>query len=131
MHSTGHEKRLNRAEGMKSISFGSEKYSTEELIAEIGACCLEAQAGISDRDFQNNAAYINGWLTRLKKDSRFIVFASSQAQKAADFILSGLEREPEVVPVLVSTGQGVPQKMKKEKVDRKKPSSLSGKTNGS
>lgn len=88
IHSTGHEKRLDRKEGMKNISFGSDKYCTEELIAEIGACFLEAKAGISDRDFQNNAAYINGWLQRLKQDSRFIVFASSQAQKAADFILN-------------------------------------------
>jgi len=131
IHSTGHEKRLNRAEGMKSISFGSEKYSTEELIAEIGACCLEAQAGISDRDFQNNAAYIKGWLTRLKKDSRFIVFASSQAQKAADFILNGHEREQELAPVLVPTGQEVSQKVKKNKINRKKPPSLSGKTSDS
>ncbi|MCK9421235.1 MAG: zincin-like metallopeptidase domain-containing protein [Bacteroidales bacterium] len=121
IHSTGHEKRLNRAAGMKSISFGSEKYSTEELIAEIGACCLEAQAGISDRDFQNNAAYIKGWLARLKKDSRFIVFASSQAQKAADYILNGHDKELKVAPVLISTGKEVSQKTKKKKIARKKP----------
>jgi antirestriction protein ArdC len=91
VHSTGHAKRLNRKDGMESLSFGSDKYSTEELIAEIGACFLEARAGISYREFQNNAAYINGWLARLKKDNRFIVFASSQAQKAADYILSSHE----------------------------------------
>lgn len=115
IHSTGHEKRLNRVDGMKSISFGSEKYSTEELIAEIGACYLEAQAGISDRGFENNAAYINGWLTRLKKDSRFIVFASSQAQKAADYILSNLEPKEEPANVTVSNNGKVSQKVGSEK----------------
>jgi len=93
VHSTGHKKRLDRKEGMESLSFGSDKYSTEELIAEIGACFLEAHAGISDRDFENNAAYIKGWLARLKKDNRFIVFVSSQAQKAADYILSRTGQE--------------------------------------
>ncbi len=91
VHSTGHEKRLNRKEGMESISFGSDEYSTEELVAEIGACFLEAHAGISAKVIDNNAAYINGWLHRLKKDCKFVVFASSQAQKAADFILNSLE----------------------------------------
>jgi antirestriction protein ArdC len=115
VHSTGHEKRLNRKDGMESISFGSDKYSNEELIAEIGACFLEAQAGISDRDFENNAAYINGWLKRLKKDGRFIVFASSQAQKAADYILSNHEKEPELVQIKTPIKKGVPKKSKRSR----------------
>jgi len=89
IHSTGHETRLDRKEGMKNISFGSDQYSIEELVAELGACFLEAQTGISSKELENNAAYLNGWLTRLKKDSRFILIASSQAQKAADYIVNG------------------------------------------
>lgn len=38
---------------MESLSFGSDQYSNEEIIAKIEACFLEAQAGISDRDFEN------------------------------------------------------------------------------
>ncbi len=37
VHSTGHEKRLKRDFGKK---FGSEKYSREELVAEIGSACF-------------------------------------------------------------------------------------------
>jgi antirestriction protein ArdC len=35
----------------------------------------------------NSAAYIQGWLARVKEDARLIVQAAAQAQKAADFIL--------------------------------------------
>ena len=99
VHSTGHESRLNRKDGMESISFGSEKYSNEELIAEIGACFLEAHTGISAKNFDNNVAYIDGWLRRLKKDGRFIVFASTQAQKAADYIIGNSVDEHEPIQV--------------------------------
>jgi antirestriction protein ArdC len=122
IHSTGHESRCNRPEGMKNISFGSDKYSTEELIAEIGACFLEAHAGISDRDFENNAAYINAWLTRLMKDSRFIVFASSQAQKAADYIIGHTEKEVETVQTPATAHVDQPKNSKKQKVLNNKKS---------
>jgi antirestriction protein ArdC len=35
---------------------------------------------------ENSAAYLNTWIARLKSDSRLLVCAASQAQKAADFI---------------------------------------------
>lgn len=130
IHSTGHEKRLDRKEGMKNIAFGSDKYCTEELIAEIGACFLEAKAGISDGDFQNNAAYINGWLQRLKQDSRFIVFASSQAQKAADFVLNG-HNGAKMTKGTVSpqNNQSGSYTVKSIKMDRKKPTGKRGENN--
>ena len=43
-HSTGHESRLNRLS--KTAFFGSEAYSKEELIAEIGAAALVNHAGL-------------------------------------------------------------------------------------
>lgn len=88
IHSTGHKKRLNRKELAEDIrSMNQRSYSIEELTAEIGACFLNAHTGIENKHFENNVAYIGGWLSRLKNDNRFIVYASTQAQKAFDFIL--------------------------------------------
>jgi antirestriction protein ArdC len=88
IHSTGHASRLNRKEVVEKDKFGSDKYSIEELTAQIGACYLNSVAGIGDRDFENNVAYIQGWIKVLKNDKRFIVYASGQAQKATDYILN-------------------------------------------
>lgn len=88
VHSTGHEKRLNRKTVTEMAEFGSEPYSIEELIAEMGACYLTSFAGIINTEIKNSASYIKGWLEVLKNDKRFILFASSYAQKAVDFILN-------------------------------------------
>jgi len=88
IHSTGHHSRLNRSTLIQMAEFGSEPYSHEELVAEIGACYLEFKTGIIDKEFEQSAAYINGWLAKLRNDRKFIVSASSHAQKAADFILN-------------------------------------------
>lgn len=86
VHSTGHESRLNRHLDTPA-GFGSEEYSKEELVAEMGACFLGNMAGIESGVERNTQAYINGWISRLKKDSKIIVSASSAAQKATDYIL--------------------------------------------
>lgn len=87
VHSTGHKKRLNREGVTGTISFGSEDYSKEELVAELGASMLNAVAGISNDTIVNSASYIASWLKVLKDDKKMIVTAGAQAQKAADFIL--------------------------------------------
>jgi len=86
VHSTGHETRLNRKD-FKGNGFSSEKYSKEELVAEIGASFLCALCGIENKTINNSAAYIQGWLKRLNNDSTLIISASAQAQKAVDYIL--------------------------------------------
>ena len=87
VHATGHPSRLNR-KGLNEMSeFGSEPYSFEELVAEIGACYLESYAGIAQDQFEQNVSYIKGWLKKFKDDKRFVVQASALAQKATDFIL--------------------------------------------
>lgn len=86
-HSTGHESRLNRKGVQRTAAFGSKVYSQEELIAEMGAAFLCGEAGIENRTIDNSAAYIQGWLSKLKNDKRMIVFAAGAAQKACDFIL--------------------------------------------
>jgi antirestriction protein ArdC len=85
-HSTGHAKRLHRENFDNLVSFGSESYSKEELVAEMTAAMLCGIAGIEQETLENSAAYLKTWIARLKSDSRLLVSAASQAQKAADFI---------------------------------------------
>lgn len=87
VHSTGHEKRLKRQSITERNGFGSDPYCKEELVAELGSAFLCGQAGIVERTIDSSAAYIEGWLSKLKDDKTLIVYAAAQAQKAADFIL--------------------------------------------
>lgn len=85
-HSTGHPTRLNRI--TSPAFFGSEDYSKEELVAEIGASALVNFAGIeTDSSFRNNVAYLQNWLQVLKNDKRFIVSAAGKAEKAVNLII--------------------------------------------
>jgi len=85
-HSTGHSSRVGR-EGIEQLNtFGSESYSKEELVAEMGAAMLCGVTGIAPSTIQNSASYLQSWITRLRGDSKLLVSAASQAQKAADFI---------------------------------------------
>ena len=97
-HSTGAAKRLNRkgVAGEHKI-FGSEDYSKEELIAEFGSAFLCAHAGIMPTTLADSASYIDHWKKELQADSRLLVSAASQAQKAANYILQ--------IPSLSSNGQ--------------------------
>ena len=85
-HSTGHAKRLHRDNFDNPVSFGSESYSKEELIAEMTAFMLCGVAGVEQKTLENSAAYLKTWIERLKSDSRLLVSAAAHAQKAADFI---------------------------------------------
>jgi antirestriction protein ArdC len=87
VHSTGHPDRLNRPGVANFDTFGSEQYSKEELIAEMGAAMLCGNAGIDHTTIENSASYIGSWLRKLENDPKLVVQAASQAQKAADLIL--------------------------------------------
>ena len=83
------ETRCNRAEQNKIVAFGSSDYTKEELVAEIGSANLMNIIGIeTKRSFKNSAAYIQSWLRVLKNDIKFIVSASSKAEKAVNYILN-------------------------------------------
>jgi antirestriction protein ArdC len=86
-HSTGHPTRLGRLGGEGTERHGTDGYSKEELIAEIGAAMLCSHVGIAQRTIQNSASYVQGWLARLRDDRTLIVSAASKAQKAADWIV--------------------------------------------
>jgi antirestriction protein ArdC len=87
VHATGHESRLNRSTLTAKAGYGTQPYCKEELIAEMGAAFLCGQAEIVERTIDNSAAYIKGWLEKLKSDKALIVQAAAQAQRAADFVL--------------------------------------------
>ena len=80
-HSTGHADRLNRP-GItlppEQRQQQSEPYAFEELVA-------------AAEQLENTAAYIDGYLRLLKADKRFLFQASSQAQKAVNFLLPAAE----------------------------------------
>ncbi len=86
VHSTGHESRLARHDSKDAVHFGSASYSKEELVAEMGSAYICNSCSIAEETINNSAAYIAGWLKRLKNDKTFVVKAASQAQKAVDFI---------------------------------------------
>lgn len=87
VHSTGHQSRLDR--GLeKKAAHGSNEYSREELVAEIGSAALMNICGIESEDtFKNSAAYIQSWSKALKDSPKMIVYASAQAQKAVEYII--------------------------------------------
>lgn len=88
-HSTGHKVRLDREDVKDCMYFGSENYSKEELCAELGSAFLINKLGIaSSKSFNNSTAYIQSWLRVLKNDKKFIISASSRAEKAVKYILN-------------------------------------------
>lgn len=84
VHSTGHESRLKRIE---PALFGSDPYSKEELVAEIGASFLCGLAGLSIAGDEQSAAYIDHWLGVLRGSRTLIVKAAAAAQRATDLIM--------------------------------------------
>jgi len=85
-HATGHTSRLNRKEVTGPVHFGSDPYSHEELVAEMGAAFLCGHCAIENHTIKESAGYIQGWLNRLRDDRKLLVCAGAQAQRACDFI---------------------------------------------
>ena len=86
-HSTGHKSRLDRIH-VGVAAFGSEEYSKEELVAELGAAGMLNLLGIEiPETFKNSTAYIQSWIKALRNDKKMIVMASSKAEKAIAYIL--------------------------------------------
>lgn len=97
VHSTGHIKRLGRFVGEAAdAAFGSELYSKEELVAEIGAAMLCSKCGIETKStLENSAAYVKSWIGALKNDPKMIVSAASKAEKAVKYITN--EQDMEII----------------------------------
>lgn len=90
VHSTGNKKLLNRfPDDAKQAAFGSDSYSREELVAEIGAnMLLHSMEMDTDKSNRNSVAYVQSWLHALKNDKRLIVSAAGHAEKAVKLILN-------------------------------------------
>lgn len=89
VHSTRHKTRLDRLETGVNTHFGTESYSKEELVAEIGSASIMNLLGIeTKKSFRNSSAYIQNWLQVLRGDKKFIISASSKAEKAVKYIMN-------------------------------------------
>ena len=85
-HSTGATKRLNRL--IKTAAFGTNEYSKEELVAEIGAYSLANLCNVStEKTEKNSIAYLQSWIRALQNDTTLFVKAMQQATKAVKYIL--------------------------------------------
>jgi len=88
-HSTGHKSRLNRETMQNFDGFGNHEYSKEELVAEMTTSYVTGIAGMDiSKTFNNSVSYIQGWLKKLKNDSKFIFWAAKQSELAANYILN-------------------------------------------
>lgn len=90
VHSTS--KGLNRKLGE---NFGTESYSREELIAQIGSQLLLNHFKIvcDEEEEINDIAYIDGWVSHLKEHEREISIAALQAEKAMNYFLEVAEKQ--------------------------------------
>jgi antirestriction protein ArdC len=123
-HSTGHPKRLARQTLMDVEKFGDANYSREELVAEMGSAFLCGFTGIETKTLANSTSYIAGWLKALRNDSKLVLVAAGQAQKAADMILgSAATLEPEPKGTGANVAPVVPTGPVPEPVAESKPSS--------
>ena len=86
-HATGHTSRLWRPTLVDMVAFGDCNYSKEELVAEMGAAFLCGVAGIENKTTTDSASYIQGWLRKLQDDTKLLIGAAAQAQRASDYIL--------------------------------------------
>jgi antirestriction protein ArdC len=92
IHSTGAEKRCNREFGE---AFGTEQYSKEEMIAEMGASFLNAECGILEAQQAQSQAYISNWLDKIKENPKWLISAASKAEAAVEYILAKNAKEEE------------------------------------
>ncbi len=93
-HATGHRDRLNRESETGFHYFGDQEYSREELVAELTAAFLLADAGITTpKSTRSNAAYLKSWLKKLKSEPKWIVWAAGRAEAAAYWIHHGKKEE--------------------------------------
>lgn len=87
-HSTGAESRLNR---LKPAGFGSTEYATEELVAEMSAALLCSRYGIQNGVKEDSLAYLDNWLSNLKKGPAYIKTVMADVRKASDMIIEKIE----------------------------------------
>jgi len=92
VHATGHKSRLGREGIVNFDRFGSDRYSFEELVAEIGSAYVCAALNLEFK-VENKVAYLQSWMSKLDQNKDWIVDASRDALKAANWIVDKLDGE--------------------------------------
>jgi antirestriction protein ArdC len=67
--------------------FGSDAYACEEARVEMAAAFVCNTLNLPT-DFENHAAYVAGWLKKLREDKREILHCAADAQRIADYTLA-------------------------------------------
>jgi antirestriction protein ArdC len=92
IHATGIPKRCNRYP-LSEAPTEKYQYGIEELVAEIGACFLCAEAGIDVESLiPLSASYLDGWIKKINERPTIIFEAVRKAKEAVAYLL-GCEQE--------------------------------------
>ena len=75
---------LNRS--LKGYQANAKSYSKEELVAELGGAIMASHFGVSV-DYDNSAAYLEGWLSKFEGSPDLLHHALRDADKAIRMIL--------------------------------------------
>ena len=81
-HASGHSSRLDRL----TTTMDRKERAYEELVAELTAAMLGVHLKIPAH-FDQNAAYIEGWVAAMREDNGVIFKAAADAQRAFDFLV--------------------------------------------
>lgn len=88
-HSTGAEGVLDR---IKPTTFGSEEYSREELVAELGSALVAQRYGMAKHIKEDSCAYLKNWLDNLKASPQFIKTVLLDVKKATSLITQRVDK---------------------------------------
>lgn len=92
IHSSGHQKRLNRPT-LTAPNTDRKSYSTEELITELAAVNLCHELKITTIDkIQNSAAYLESWIKTLKADKKILFKLLTQSNKAIKYLKGEIKK---------------------------------------
>jgi len=92
IHSTGHQKRINR-KTLTDPNTNRTSYATEELLTELAAVNLTHELKISTVDkLQNSAAYLESWIKTLKADKKILFKLLTQSNKAIKYLKGDIKK---------------------------------------
>jgi antirestriction protein ArdC len=94
VHSTGHEKRLNR--NIKN-NFGATDYGKEEIVAELTTIFICNLASIERETQENSEAYIAGWVKKIRENPQVLLKTMTESQKIIDYMNINKEEKIEVL----------------------------------
>jgi len=91
-HATGNKNRLNRKMG---DTRASKAYGFEELVAELTSIFM---CGVFNINIQNcqHKEYLEGWIKAIRENKNILWKASSEAQKATDYLLECRKKSSKV-----------------------------------